>query len=175
MNIRNLLFISMIFCAAPVVSVASSFAKASADKPEVSLTKQEQEKVRQWAKIIKKETSEVGLKIIKLVLAAARECGLLELSKARLDKNKLEHREEMIGAEALVSSKINYELNQLIKKLGSDTELEKIEELTKNFTFDMLVNFEGLLDLDSEEIITERYIARVKKFVAIYSLTIKCL
>src|SRR6476646_11939519 len=57
MNVRNLVLISMVFCAAPIVCVV----------PEVNLTMQDQEKVIGWTRIVKSLSPQVQ-EFIKAVI-----------------------------------------------------------------------------------------------------------
>ncbi len=117
MNIRNLLFISMIFCAAPVVSVASSFAKASADKPEVSLTKQEQEAVEGWIKKTKKFPSEFQ-EVVNFFVSFSKEGFSLALDQMKVGKDYSEYIDDVIEVYKILNIRAERKGKALEKKLS---------------------------------------------------------
>jgi hypothetical protein len=171
MNIRNLLFTSMIFCA------ASSFAKivslsspATADRPEVSLTKQEQKDIQSWIKTTKSLLNKKTQGLVKESLVVIKDSLVFSLNKMQVGKTVCEYEQEIEEAEEKI-------FGPKLEKLH-----EKNNEKLSSFmvAWNCPLPFLWVDDLfwvddceESDEKITEEHVVKMKKAIAMYSFAIK--
>lgn len=163
MNIRNLFLMSMVFCVAPVVCAAPSFAKTIADRPEISLTKQEQEAIQAWVK----RTTDILGKKTQQILKIFRNSEQNFLSKLYVGKPISQVKQELKTEKKLFALKCEELLGE-VKTLAMyicfyffpcPQDLELINELEKEC---------------STKTITADQIAAMKKAQVMLSFAIKC-
>jgi len=177
MNVRNLFLMSMMVCAAPVVCAVS----------EVSLTKQEQEIIKEWVKNNIQNQHSVVKQVFKLGISSLRDHFLVCLGKMLVGKNKLELSNEMAVENQIFQSKFSIEckqlMNKLIKKIRvNEREIKVMGEQILRLIMEMsdlslnkLITAEDIEKCSVGEYITEANRIMMKKLIAIYSFMLKCL
>ncbi len=188
MNIRNLLFTSMIFCAAPIVCVASSFAKASADRPEVSLTKQEQDIIKKWVREINiKNQHPLVQQLAKFAISCVRDHFLVCLGKMSLGKSKLVYSNEIAVENEKFQLRLSNECQQLAGKLAKKFRINerqakvvaeqilRVMKAIETFPLNKIITKEDFEVCEPGEIIAEVNTSTINKLIAIYSFILKCL
>lgn len=161
MNIRNLLFTSMIFCAAPIVCVA----------PEVSLTKQEREDIADWVKMAKNLLNRRTQGLVKESLIMHKDLLVFSLNKLHVGKSVSEYEQEV---EEAVEKTFKPKAEKLYEKNN-----EKLSTflVAWNCPLPFLWSNDLFWVDDCEEDvekITEEHRASVKKAIAMCSFAIKC-
>jgi len=184
MNVRNLFLMSMIVCTAPIVCAASSFAKATADRPEVSLTKQEKAALKEWVNNSIKNLPPVAQLAIKTFTSLAKDYVSFALSKMSLGKSIAHYEKEICGVDGKrFKSRAEKEFREFEAKVSSNIGPDKHEKVLSeifkalyicplhswaNAIFD-----ESLVDPKGK--ITKVHVAAAKKFIAALSFVLKCL
>jgi len=170
MNIRNLLFTSMILCTVPVVCVTSCFAK-SADKLEVSLTNKEKENIKDWV-LLAKDLSKKTQSILKSYLTILKDQYVFGLSKMQVGKPISEYKKEESEVQKIFRSKLDelFRKNEQVIITLKDNPLKMIFVLTC-----CPLPFLDEYMFDDEKTTSEKHIVIVKKAIAMYSFALEWL
>jgi hypothetical protein len=175
MNVRNLFLMSIIICVMPSVC----------DTPEMSLTKEGQQKVKQLIEIITLLPKE-QLEIIKFLFSKHIDYKLLQLGKMRIGRSRSEYENEINRVYEAFKSRYLEECEKVVNSLkirSIDDRTKIIEKATRmdsafesDVMYIIVADFEKFVRFSySEEMITESDILILKREIVIYSFALECL
>lgn len=161
MNIRNLLFATIIFCAAPIMCAAS----------EVRLAKQDQEDIKHWVKMAKTLLNRKTQQIMKAFLAVGIDRFMFKLSKMHVGKSISDLRKEMNEAEEKI---FGPQEDEIEAKFGENEQQLLTLAVLWNCPLDAPLEDADDEQWDTETKITKDHIAAVEKLIAVLVFMRKC-
>lgn len=160
MNIRNLLFTAMLFCAASIMHAT----------PEANLTKQEQGKIKRWSELMIKTCPDNVQKALYTFVCAKKDLITSLLSKMRLGDSC----ENMRNSSQEAVQLFQRQMNGLLAKLVVDEHRYFFIMSMKGYEH-LCASMISEFDITSDAVITEKHIVSMKKALAIELFTLECL